>query len=122
MTESNLGYLMRKENIADINLRTVMLIYACFFFQGNQENRVVIYDYKTIDYINFILRAGDIAECPPEKVGIEIYSVNNGWSIYMYTKYSYFDTNKKANWKLQGVPQSQSAASPRYQEQEKDKN
>ena len=30
---------------------------------------MVIYDYKAIDYINFILRAGDIAECPPEKVG-----------------------------------------------------
>ena len=29
---------------------------------------MVIYDYKAIDYINFILRAGDIAECPPEKV------------------------------------------------------
>ena len=33
---------------------------------------MVIYDYKAIDYINFILRAGDIAECPPEKVSLEV--------------------------------------------------
>lgn len=38
------------------------------FFQGNQENRVVVYDRKLVDYINFILRAGDIADCGPEKV------------------------------------------------------
>ena len=43
--------------------------FLLLYIQGNQENRVVIYDYKAIDYINFILRAGDIAECPPEKVG-----------------------------------------------------
>ena len=38
------------------------------YFQGNQENRVVVYDRKLVDYINFILRAGDIADCGPEKV------------------------------------------------------
>ena len=37
---------------------------------------MVIYDYKAIDYINFILRAGDIAECPPEKVSrIKIFKI-----------------------------------------------
>jgi inositol 1,4,5-triphosphate receptor type 1 len=36
--------------------------------QGNQENREVIYNKKAIDYINFILRAGEIADCSPEKV------------------------------------------------------
>ena len=40
--------------------------------QGNQENRVSVYDKKVIDYINFILRAGEIADCPIEKVGGEI--------------------------------------------------
>lgn len=41
-----------------------------FNLQGNQENRVVVYDRKVVDYINFILRAGDIADCPPDKVSI----------------------------------------------------
>jgi len=41
-----------------------------FYLQGNQENRVVVYDRKVVDYINFILRAGDIADCPPDKVSI----------------------------------------------------
>ena len=31
-----------------------------------------VYDKKVIDYINFILRAGEIADCPIEKVGGEI--------------------------------------------------
>jgi hypothetical protein len=42
-----------------------------FNLQGNQENRVVVYDRKVVDYINFILRAGDIADCPPDKVSID---------------------------------------------------
>jgi len=35
--------------------------------QGNQENRLVIYDNKIIDYINFILRAADFEACTTEK-------------------------------------------------------
>ena len=38
------------------------------FFKGNQENRLVIYDNKIIDYINFILRAGDFEDCSTDKV------------------------------------------------------
>lgn len=50
---------------------TSLAILGYFFnLQGNQENRVVVYDRKVVDYINFILRAGDIADCPPEKVSI----------------------------------------------------
>lgn len=36
--------------------------------QGNQDNRVVIFDNKIIDYINFILRAAEFQSCPTEKV------------------------------------------------------
>ena len=39
-----------------------------FCEQGNQDNRIVIYDNKIIDYINFIMRAGDFADCSTEKV------------------------------------------------------
>ncbi|KAK3085572.1 hypothetical protein FSP39_005468 [Pinctada imbricata] len=56
-----------------INNKTINLIIQLFntlneFCSGNQENRVVVYDRKIVDYINFILRAGEIADCPPEKV------------------------------------------------------
>ncbi|KAH3769470.1 hypothetical protein DPMN_170739 [Dreissena polymorpha] len=58
---------------SSINSRTVDLVIQLFstlneFCSGNQENREVIYNKKAIDYINFILRAGEIADCPPEKV------------------------------------------------------
>jgi hypothetical protein len=36
--------------------------------QGNQENRAAVYDNKVIDYINFILRAGDFQGCTPDQV------------------------------------------------------
>jgi hypothetical protein len=41
----------------------------CFIatFQGNEENRVVIFDNKIVDYINFILRTGQFAACGLEK-------------------------------------------------------
>lgn len=49
--------------------------YACnltssgnIWLQGNQDNRVVIFDNKIIDYINFILRAAEFQSCPTEKV------------------------------------------------------
>nr|XP_022341734.1 inositol 1,4,5-trisphosphate receptor type 2-like isoform X7 [Crassostrea virginica] len=56
-----------------INRKTINLIIQLFntlneFCSGNQENRVVVYDRKLVDYINFILRAGDIADCGPEKI------------------------------------------------------
>ncbi|XP_071176008.1 inositol 1,4,5-trisphosphate-gated calcium channel ITPR2-like isoform X12 [Mytilus edulis] len=56
-----------------VNSKTIALIIQIFstlneFCAGNQENRVVVYDRKVVDYINFILRAGDIADCPPEKI------------------------------------------------------
>ncbi|XP_046366515.2 inositol 1,4,5-trisphosphate receptor type 3-like isoform X5 [Haliotis rufescens] len=56
-----------------INNKTIDLVIQLFsslneFCSGNQENRSVIYDKKVIDYINFILRAGEIADCPIEKV------------------------------------------------------
>ncbi|XP_062618413.1 inositol 1,4,5-trisphosphate receptor type 1-like [Saccostrea cucullata] len=56
-----------------INKKTINLIIQLFntlneFCSGNQENRVVVYDRKLVDYINFILRAGDIADCSPEKI------------------------------------------------------
>lgn len=50
-----------------------MNVYFRLSLQGNQENRVVVYDRKVVDYINFILRAGDIADCPPEKVNMLFY-------------------------------------------------
>ena len=43
--------------------------------QGNQDNRIVIYDNKIIDYINFIMRAGDFADCTTEKVRGHVVSV-----------------------------------------------
>ncbi|WAR13612.1 ITPR1-like protein [Mya arenaria] len=57
---------------SSINSRTVDLVIQLFntlneFCSGNQENREVIYNKKVIDYINFILRAGEIADCSPEK-------------------------------------------------------
>ncbi|XP_076449737.1 inositol 1,4,5-trisphosphate-gated calcium channel ITPR1-like isoform X2 [Babylonia areolata] len=56
-----------------INSKTIDLVIQLFntlneFCSGNQENRVSVYDKKVIDYINFILRAGEIADCPIEKV------------------------------------------------------
>ncbi|GFO23772.1 inositol 1,4,5-trisphosphate receptor type 3-like isoform x9 [Plakobranchus ocellatus] len=56
-----------------INSTTVDLVIQLFdtlneFCSGNQENRVVVYDMKAIDYINFILRAGDLGDCAIEKV------------------------------------------------------
>ncbi|XP_060075349.1 inositol 1,4,5-trisphosphate receptor type 1-like [Ylistrum balloti] len=56
-----------------INSKTIDLIIQVFstlneFCSGNQENRFVIYDRKVVDYINFILRAGEIADCEPEKI------------------------------------------------------
>ncbi|CAG5132421.1 unnamed protein product, partial [Candidula unifasciata] len=58
---------------ATINSGTIDLVIQLFstlneFVSGNQENRVVVYDMKVIDYINFILRAGEIGDCTIEKV------------------------------------------------------
>ena len=43
-------------------------LHSTLCFQGNQENRIVIYDNKIIDYINFIMRAGDFEDCATDKV------------------------------------------------------
>ena len=40
------------------------------FVSGNQANRACILNGKVVDYINFILRAGEFEQCPPEKVGL----------------------------------------------------
>eukprot|EP00106_Octopus_bimaculoides_P022967 XP_014790409.1 PREDICTED: inositol 1,4,5-trisphosphate receptor-like protein A [Octopus bimaculoides] len=58
---------------SNINGRSIDLVIQLFdsineFTASNQDNRVVIYDNKIIDYINFILRAGDFADCLTEKV------------------------------------------------------
>ena len=61
-------------------------VFRWICFQGNQENRVSVYDKKVIDYINFILRAGDIADCPIEKVSANI-QLFGSWSVPL-TPYS----------------------------------
>ena len=38
------------------------------FLQGNQYNRSVLLNSKVIDYVNFILRAGDFHGCSSESV------------------------------------------------------
>ncbi|KAL4233979.1 hypothetical protein ACF0H5_005634 [Mactra antiquata] len=58
---------------SNINAETIDLVIQLFdtmteFTAGNQENRVVIYDNKIIDYINFIFRAGDFFDSPLDKV------------------------------------------------------
>ncbi|XP_041375499.1 inositol 1,4,5-trisphosphate receptor type 3-like [Gigantopelta aegis] len=58
---------------SNINGKNIGLVIQLFesmneFTAGNQDNRVVIYDNKIIDYINFILRAGDFKKCSIEKI------------------------------------------------------
>ncbi|GFR59759.1 inositol 1,4,5-trisphosphate receptor type 1 [Elysia marginata] len=58
---------------SNINSKNVDLVIQLFetmneFTAGNQDNRVVIYDNKIIDYINFILRSGDFPDCSVEKI------------------------------------------------------
>ncbi|XP_055891550.1 inositol 1,4,5-trisphosphate receptor type 1-like isoform X4 [Biomphalaria glabrata] len=57
---------------SNINSKNIDLLIQLFetmneFTAGNQENRVVIYDNKIIDYINFILRSGEFGDCSTEK-------------------------------------------------------
>ncbi|KAH9498183.1 hypothetical protein Btru_007903 [Bulinus truncatus] len=57
---------------SNINSKNIDLVIQLFetmneFTAGNQENRVVIYDNKIIDYINFILRSGEFGDCSTEK-------------------------------------------------------
>lgn len=56
-----------------------------YFFQGNQENRIVIYDNKIIDYINFIMRAGDFEDCTIDKVIISQFYIYSTiyWVAYL---------------------------------------
>ncbi|XP_071092410.1 inositol 1,4,5-trisphosphate-gated calcium channel ITPR3-like isoform X4 [Haliotis cracherodii] len=58
---------------SNINDKSIDLVIQLFesmneFTAGNQDNRIVIYDNKIIDYINFILRAGDFENCSIEKI------------------------------------------------------
>ncbi|PVD20342.1 hypothetical protein C0Q70_18496 [Pomacea canaliculata] len=58
---------------SNINGKNIDLVIQLFetmneFTAGNQDNRIVIYDNKIIDYINFIMRAGDFANCCTEKL------------------------------------------------------
>ncbi|KAL5022859.1 hypothetical protein ScPMuIL_002014, partial [Solemya velum] len=67
---------------SNINGKSIDLVIQLFetmneFTAGNQENRLVIYDNKIIDYINFILRAGEFENCPPEKVLLLRESIAN---------------------------------------------
>ncbi|WAR13356.1 ITPR1-like protein, partial [Mya arenaria] len=56
-------------NITPKAIDLVMQLFeSCIeFTAGNQDNRIVIYDNKIIDYINFIMRAGDFEDCPIDK-------------------------------------------------------
>ncbi|CAH1798283.1 unnamed protein product [Owenia fusiformis] len=58
---------------ANINGETIDLVVQLFttlneFCAGNQANRVVLFNNKVIDYINFILRAGSFEDCDPSQV------------------------------------------------------
>lgn len=58
---------------SNITNRTIDLVIQLFttlneFCSGNQANRAVIVTHKVVDYINFILRAGELEGCPAEKV------------------------------------------------------
>ncbi|CAG2222632.1 unnamed protein product [Mytilus edulis] len=67
---------------SNINFKSIDLVIQLFntmneFTAGNQENRIVIYDNKIIDYINFILRAGDFESCTTEKILLLRESIAN---------------------------------------------
>ena len=58
---------------SNINSKTIDLVNILFstlneFCSGNQANRYIILNCKVVDYINFILRAGEYSDCPFEKV------------------------------------------------------
>ncbi|ESO91009.1 hypothetical protein LOTGIDRAFT_163525 [Lottia gigantea] len=57
-------------NITGKNIDLVIQLFETMneFTAGNQENRIVIYDNKIIDYINFIMRAGDFDNCITDKI------------------------------------------------------
>ncbi|XP_078335085.1 inositol 1,4,5-trisphosphate-gated calcium channel ITPR2-like [Crassostrea virginica] len=70
-----IGEVTRFLNVvySNINGKNIDLVIQLFetmneFTAGNQDNRVVIFDNKIIDYINFILRAAEFQSCPTEKV------------------------------------------------------
>ena len=50
-------------------------------FQGNQSNRYVLLNSKVVDYINFILRAGEFKNCPMEKVSRQTTHRPVHWSV-----------------------------------------
>ena len=63
---------------SNINNRTIDLVIQLFytlneFSCGNQANRSVLITHKVVDYINFILRAGDFKDCPHESVSYFCY-------------------------------------------------
>ena len=58
---------------SSINSKTIDLVIQLFntlneYASGNQSNRTVILNNKIIDYVNFILRAGNFHDSPSEKV------------------------------------------------------
>ncbi len=58
---------------SNINSKTIDLVNILFstlneFCSGNQSNRYVILNCKVVDFVNFILRAGEYDDCPFEKV------------------------------------------------------
>ena len=51
-----------------IGLLMIIETWYLFCFQGNQHNRSVMLNSKVIDYINFILRAGEFKNCDASQV------------------------------------------------------
>ena len=82
-------------------------------------------DRELIDYTSYkieFLFQKKICQwkCPPTKTSKSVVSIfNKGFDVIWYVGSSW----KKVNRKVQGMPQSQTAANPRHQEEEKkDKN
>ena len=48
--------------------RFIVKKWYLFCLQGNQHNRSVMLNSKVIDYINFILRAGEFKNCDASQV------------------------------------------------------
>ena len=75
---------------SNINIKTIDLVIQIFlalneFASGCQQNRAVILTHKVVDYINFILRAGEPAGCPPLKVGHHWADYYYPWKITLLT-------------------------------------
>ena len=70
-TTSFLNMVYSSISPASIDLVVQLFSTLNEFVSGNQANRACILNGKVVDYINFILRAGEFEQCPPEKVGLK---------------------------------------------------